>query len=208
MGPTMANSKLILLEGIPGSGKSSAGAYIQSFLELQGVSAHFWREGDLDHPADFEGVACLSTPHYGDILARYPQLAALLQQHVTLRGVDCLVAYRKQGYTRLFGFPVPMREQIPTYGVGEGFIISTVILIVVFTQAKAFCGDRFNLPNWNWRLNRHESTDRSCPDAIACAFCGRCTFGLFICAQGDTGDFDHYCHPLDERLLALMADQS
>lgn len=30
-----------------------------------------------------------------------------------------------QGYTRLFGFSVTMREQIPAYGVGEGFIIST-----------------------------------------------------------------------------------
>lgn len=30
-----------------------------------------------------------------------------------------------QGYTRLFGFPVPMRERIPVYGVGEGFIVST-----------------------------------------------------------------------------------
>lgn len=29
------------------------------------------------------------------------------------------------GYTRLFGFPVRMREEIPAYGVGEGFIVST-----------------------------------------------------------------------------------
>jgi len=30
-----------------------------------------------------------------------------------------------QGYTRLFGFPVPMREPIPAYGAGEGFIVAT-----------------------------------------------------------------------------------
>lgn len=30
-----------------------------------------------------------------------------------------------QGYTRLFGFAVPMSEQIPAYGAGEGFIVST-----------------------------------------------------------------------------------
>lgn len=30
-----------------------------------------------------------------------------------------------QGYTRLFGFPVRMGEEIPVYGVGEGFIVST-----------------------------------------------------------------------------------
>ena len=30
-----------------------------------------------------------------------------------------------QGYTRLFGYSVPMREPIPAYGVGEGWIVST-----------------------------------------------------------------------------------
>ncbi len=29
------------------------------------------------------------------------------------------------GYTRMFGFPVPMTEPIPAYGVGEGYIVST-----------------------------------------------------------------------------------
>jgi CubicO group peptidase (beta-lactamase class C family) len=30
-----------------------------------------------------------------------------------------------QGYTRAFGFAVPMREPIPAYGAGEGYIVST-----------------------------------------------------------------------------------
>lgn len=30
-----------------------------------------------------------------------------------------------QGYTRIFGFPVPWRESIPRYSVGSGFIVST-----------------------------------------------------------------------------------
>ncbi|MFZ6030640.1 MAG: serine hydrolase domain-containing protein [Chloroflexota bacterium] len=29
------------------------------------------------------------------------------------------------GYTRLFGFSIPMNEQIPVYGVGAGYIVST-----------------------------------------------------------------------------------
>jgi CubicO group peptidase (beta-lactamase class C family) len=31
-----------------------------------------------------------------------------------------------RGYTRVFSFPMPMSEDIPIYGAGEGFIISTV----------------------------------------------------------------------------------
>jgi CubicO group peptidase (beta-lactamase class C family) len=34
-------------------------------------------------------------------------------------------ADRTQGYTRLFGFPIPMDEEIPIYGVGAGYIVST-----------------------------------------------------------------------------------
>lgn len=40
-----------------------------------------------------------------------------------------------QGYTRLFGFPVPMAERIPVYGVGEGFIVSTAEDMARYTLA-------------------------------------------------------------------------
>lgn len=44
-----------------------------------------------------------------------------------------------QGYTRLFGFPVAMKEQIPAYGAGEGFIVSTAEDMARY--AIAFLGD-------------------------------------------------------------------
>jgi uridine kinase len=55
-------NKLILVEGIPGSGKSTAVANLQKFLENKDTPSRFWHEGDFDHPADFEGVARLSKP--------------------------------------------------------------------------------------------------------------------------------------------------
>ena len=30
-----------------------------------------------------------------------------------------------QGYSRLFGFTIPVRQGVPAYGVGEGYIVST-----------------------------------------------------------------------------------
>jgi CubicO group peptidase (beta-lactamase class C family) len=44
-----------------------------------------------------------------------------------------------RGYTRLFSFPVLMDEQIPAYGVGEGFIVSTAEDMARY--ALAFLGD-------------------------------------------------------------------
>lgn len=30
-----------------------------------------------------------------------------------------------QGYSRLFGFPIPMRQEVPAYAIGDGYIVST-----------------------------------------------------------------------------------
>ena len=88
-------SKLILLEGIPGSGKSTAGISLQRYLESNKVSSRFWREGDFDHPADFEGVACLTKARYQDLVSHEPEFIDLFQEHISIRGDDYLLKYRK-----------------------------------------------------------------------------------------------------------------
>ncbi len=91
----MPKTKLILLEGIPGSGKSTAGNYLQSSLEKAGLSVRFWHEGDFDHPADFEGVACLTGAQYRHLLACHPELEERFEEHLTIHGADHLLKYRK-----------------------------------------------------------------------------------------------------------------
>jgi hypothetical protein len=95
MSNVMPGTKLILLEGIPGSGKSSAGAYLESCLETSDVPVRFWHEGDFDNPADFEGVACLNSSQYRNLIARHPDLAGLLEEQLTVQGDDHLIKYRK-----------------------------------------------------------------------------------------------------------------
>src|SRR5512133_501355 len=91
----MSKSKLILLEGIPGSGKSTAGLHLQTFLERKGFTVQFWREGNFDNPADFEGIACLREPAYQELLCRYPELTGLFREQLTVQGADYLLKYRK-----------------------------------------------------------------------------------------------------------------
>jgi len=88
-------TKLILLEGIPGSGKSSAAAHLETFLENMGLHVRFWREGDFDNPADFEGVACLNPSQYRNLIMRHPEYARLLEEQLTVRCDDHLIKYRK-----------------------------------------------------------------------------------------------------------------
>jgi hypothetical protein len=120
----MRKNKLILLEGIPGAGKSSAGMHIQAFLEKRGISSFFWREGDFDHPADFEGIACLSASVYQDFLSRYPQLAVLLDEYLTICGADHLLSYRKLQHNHPQALPPTLTDEFSRYDVYDGLSMS------------------------------------------------------------------------------------
>jgi CubicO group peptidase (beta-lactamase class C family) len=62
----------------------------------------------------------------GQTYAEYVGRHILAPLHMDLSTADPFHAPNlAPGYTRLFGFPVPMTEHIPVYGVGEGFIVST-----------------------------------------------------------------------------------
>jgi tRNA uridine 5-carbamoylmethylation protein Kti12 len=64
----MNHSRLILVEGIPGSGKTSTANFIQKWLDEHGFANRLFLEGDLDHPADYESVAYFSRPEYAQFL--------------------------------------------------------------------------------------------------------------------------------------------
>jgi hypothetical protein len=134
----MATSKLILLEGIPGSGKSSAGSFVQGMLERQGLAVRFWREGDFDHPADFEGVAGLSAAHYQDLLARFPHLAGLLQQHTAVRGADYLLSYRKLQHNHPEAMPQALVDELAGSDVYDGLPMAEYCRLAL-DRWRAFC---------------------------------------------------------------------
>lgn len=56
------------------------------------------------------------------------------------------------GYTRLFGVPIPMHEDIPVYGVGEGFIVSTAEDMARYAIAVMDDGDSLVSPTMMKRI--------------------------------------------------------
>ena len=120
MGNDMSSTKLILLEGIPGSGKSSAAAHLETFLKRMGLPVRFWHEGDFDNPADFEGVACLTTSQYRKLIIHHPGRARLLEEQLTVRGNDHLIKYRK--LQSLYPEQIPSRliVELSGYDVYDG----------------------------------------------------------------------------------------
>ena len=117
-------TKLILLEGIPGSGKSTAGIYLQTYLEKAGLPVRFWREGNFDNPADFEGVACLTSSQYRDLLSHYPELVKLFDEQLTIRNDDHLLKYRKLQHLYSQQIPQHLIDGLSHYDIYDGLAMA------------------------------------------------------------------------------------
>jgi hypothetical protein len=89
------NTKLILVEGIPGSGKTTTARFINDWLAKEGYAPELFLEGDWDHPADYEAVACLSQRAYADIRAQFPAQVEFLSQYTHKKNGELFFKYRK-----------------------------------------------------------------------------------------------------------------
>ncbi|WP_409290069.1 hypothetical protein [Peribacillus sp. SCS-37] len=88
-------TRLIIVEGLPGSGKSTISKMIYDILTESGREAVLFQEGNLDHPADHEGVAMLTTDLYKKLL-RDPVNAVWLDSGFIMEDEKhVLVPYRK-----------------------------------------------------------------------------------------------------------------
>lgn len=98
-------SKLILVEGLPGSGKSTTARLIHDILIENGVNAELYMEGNLDHPADYEGVAYFTEEDFEDLLLESGSLSKVFQDWITVKRGRRLLPYVKIKSELGSGFP-------------------------------------------------------------------------------------------------------
>jgi len=87
--------KLVIVEGVPGSGKTTTARFVRDWLMERDHPPYLCLEGDLDHPADYESVACLTQEEATRLIARHPSERELLEQRAIVRGDDVFYGYRK-----------------------------------------------------------------------------------------------------------------
>ncbi|GAA5210867.1 hypothetical protein [Microbacterium kyungheense] len=68
-----AMSGLVMVEGLPGAGKSTVAHGLAEWLALHGHAAVSWPEGRADHPVDFERVALLEATAWDRLRVRFPE---------------------------------------------------------------------------------------------------------------------------------------
>ncbi|ERJ13184.1 P-loop NTPase family protein [Haloplasma contractile] len=90
------NNKLILVEGIPGSGKTTISKKIKACLERQGQKVKLFNEGDF-HPADLAWIAYLTADEYNELLKDYPKYEDIIRKNSCVEDDYVLVTYTKLG---------------------------------------------------------------------------------------------------------------
>ncbi|WP_108670220.1 hypothetical protein [Peribacillus acanthi] len=91
----MRETKLIIVEGIWGSGKTTTAQNIQKKLLNRGKNHELFVEGNLKHPADFDGVAYLSGNEYRELTKLFPNYVRVIGKYTEEEGGYQLVHYKK-----------------------------------------------------------------------------------------------------------------
>jgi adenylate kinase family enzyme len=74
----LVNTKLILIEGLPGSGKSTTAQLTNEILKEMNIDTHLFLEGNVEHPADYDTVSYFSKDDFVDLLTQYKDYESIL----------------------------------------------------------------------------------------------------------------------------------
>ena len=113
----MINTKLILVEGIPGSGKTTTARFVCDWLEEHGKHPALFLEGDWHHPADYESVACLTGPEYAELLAQFPDQADFLAQQAWQEDGEWFFRYHELQYEHSDHRPAALFETLARFEI-------------------------------------------------------------------------------------------
>lgn len=81
----MINTRLIMMEGLPGLGKSTNAQFVLMQLERNGYKAKWIHEVARPHPVLFFDEACLTQDAFRGYLRQYPHAAQVLEQCAVVR---------------------------------------------------------------------------------------------------------------------------
>lgn len=70
----MTDTGLVVVEGIWGAGKTTTAQAVRDDLETAHHATRLYLEGNLQHPADYDKVACLTCDEYDRLCDMYPAI--------------------------------------------------------------------------------------------------------------------------------------
>ncbi|QVK21021.1 thymidylate kinase [Mycoplasmatota bacterium] len=89
-------NKLIMIEGIPGSGKTTLSKRLEKFLTEKNLNVNLYNEGDI-HPVDLAWTALLEKDEFEDLLKKFPKYKDIIIKNSKEENEYVLVAYSLLG---------------------------------------------------------------------------------------------------------------
>lgn len=87
--------KLIIVEGLPGSGKSTTAQQVFDILTTKGINSELYSEGNFNHPADFDGIAYFNNEEFNILVKNNSESNDILNK-VKIKYLNgYLIPYRK-----------------------------------------------------------------------------------------------------------------
>ena len=129
-------AQLVMVEGLPGSGKSTAAAFVEDWLVQRGVPVRRFAEGRTDHPVDFEQVAVLTGAQLEQVLADFPDERTELARTAQRRDELWLVRDRERAH-----WPGPLRERLRALDAYDGDVPPHVHTRVLLDSWRRFADE-------------------------------------------------------------------
>ncbi len=126
--------RLILIEGLPGGGKTRTARIVTETLHDMGFPTRTFFEGNPFHPADFEGTAAYTPPDFARLLRENPDLEDVIWKKAESRNAYHLVYYAQWKEDDPQGFP---EELLPDFQARD-------IYELPFTQNRELVCCRWN----------------------------------------------------------------
>ncbi|QHT60924.1 hypothetical protein GXP70_13855 [Paenibacillus lycopersici] len=109
--------KLVLIEGLPGSGKSTTARLVHELLGEKGIPARLYTEGNPDHPADYEGAAWFEPQAFERLLQSSGEHCGFLARHARQESGGYVLEYRKLQHAG--GFPADLLAAVSANDIYE-----------------------------------------------------------------------------------------
>ncbi|MDP4549620.1 hypothetical protein Q9251_01840 [Alkalihalobacillus macyae] len=116
----MAETKLIIVEGMWGSGKSTSAKLIYDHLTKAGIDTRAYLEGDLNNPADYDKVACFTQEEYSELVEKHIDSLKLIEEITHSKGNYYFIEYGKLQQELTHGLPKELLADVMHNDIYDG----------------------------------------------------------------------------------------
>ncbi|WP_141499902.1 hypothetical protein [Paenibacillus luteus] len=113
------SSKLVLIEGLPGFGKTTTAGLVHEILTEMNIKSQLFLEGNLEHPADYDGVAYFNENEFNTLLVTHEKFKDVLSNLIIKQGHHYFLEYRKIKNEYGSSFPDDLLQDVVKHDIYE-----------------------------------------------------------------------------------------